>query len=106
LEGSLQKMGDQIRIAAQLTDTRGDAQLWAERYDRPLQDIFAIQDEIAERIAARLGASIQKAEVSASLRKPTTDLTAYDLYLRGRSLRQTNRRDLALQARSLFKKAV
>ena len=106
LEGSVQKVGDQIRIAAQLTDTRGDAQLWAERYDRPLQDIFAIQDEIAERIAARLGASIQRAEVSASLRKPTTDLTAYDLYLQGRSLRQTNRRDLALEARSLFERAV
>ena len=106
LEGSVQKVGDQIRVAAQLTDTRGGAQIWAERYDRPLQDIFAIQDEIAERIAARLGASIQRAEVSASLRKPTTDLTAYDLYLRGRSLRQTNRRDLALEARSLFEKAV
>jgi adenylate cyclase len=105
LEGSVQKVGDQIRVTAQLTDTRGDAQLWAERYDRPLQDIFAIQDEIAERIAARLGASIQRAEVSASLRKPTIDLTAYDLYLRGRSLRQTNRRDLALEARSLFEKA-
>lgn len=106
LEGSVQKARDQIRVAAQLSDTRGGAQIWAERYDRPLQEIFAIQDEIAERIAARLGATIQKAEVAAGLRKPTTDLTAYDYYLRGRSLRQTNRRDKAIEARILFEKAV
>lgn len=106
LEGSVQKAGDQIRVSAQLSDTRGGAQIWAERYDRPLQEIFAIQDEIAERIAARLGATIQRAEVAAGLRKPTTDLTAYDYYLRGRSLRQTNRRDKAIEARTLFEKAV
>ncbi|SCZ12614.1 adenylate/guanylate cyclase domain-containing protein [Microvirga guangxiensis] len=106
LEGSVQKSGDQIRVAAQLSDTLSGAQIWAERYDRPLQDIFAIQDEIAERIAARLGATIQRAEVAAGLRKPTTDLTAYDYYLRGRSLRQTNRRDKAIEARALFGKAV
>jgi tetratricopeptide (TPR) repeat protein len=61
--------------------------------------------EIAERIAARLGTTIQRVEVAASLRKPTTDLTAYDYYLRGRSLRQTNRRDRSLEARTLFQKA-
>ncbi|WP_166802171.1 tetratricopeptide repeat protein [Microvirga pakistanensis] len=71
-----------------------------------MQDIFAVRDEIADRIAARLGASIQKAEVAASLGKPTSDLTAYDYYLRGRSLRETNRRERSLEASALFEKAI
>jgi adenylate cyclase len=106
VEGNVQKLGDRIRVAAQLSDVQGGKQVWAERYDRPLQDVFAIQDDIADRIAARLGASIQRAEVAASLRKPTTDLTAYDYYLRGRSLRQTGQKDQSFEARALFKKAI
>src|SRR3954447_17535659 len=71
-----------------------------------MRELFAIQDEIAEKIAVRLGASIQQAEVSASLAKPPTDLTTYDYYLRGRSLRQTGVKEQAQQARTLFGRAV
>ncbi|MGO4678048.1 adenylate/guanylate cyclase domain-containing protein [Bosea sp. 2YAB26] len=106
LQGSVQKAGQQLRVTAQLIDARGGGNVWAERYDRPLPDIFAIQDEIAERIASRLGSSIQRAEVAAGMRKAPTDLTTYDLYLRGRSLRQVGSKDKALAARAMFEKAI
>jgi TolB-like protein len=106
LEGSVQKAGDQVRVTAHLADTRSSAQVWAERYDRPLQDLFAVQDEIAEKIASRLGTTIQRGEVAAGLQKPPPDLMAYDYYLRGRSLRQTNSKEQALEARALFEKAI
>ncbi|PVE24213.1 hypothetical protein DC522_12120 [Microvirga sp. KLBC 81] len=106
LEGSVQKAGTQLRVTAHLTDTRNRAQVWAERYDRPLQDLFAIQDEIADEIASRLGTTIQRGAVAVSSQKPPPDLTAYDYYLRGRSLRQPNSKEQALEARTLFEKAV
>ena len=106
LQGSVQKAGPQLRVTAQLIEAQSGANVWAERYDRPLQDLFAIQDEIAERIASRLGSSIQRAEVAAGLHKAPTDLTTYDLYLRGRSLRQVGSKEKALQARALFEKAI
>jgi adenylate cyclase len=106
LEGSVQRAGDQVRVTAHLADTRSSAQVWAERYDRPLQDLFAVQDEIAEKIASRLGTTIQRGEVAAGLQKPPPDLMAYDYYLRGRSLRQANSKEQALEARALFEKAI
>src|SRR6476659_3927552 len=86
LEGSVQRAGNKVRVNAQLIDTRTDAHLWAENYDRPLDDVFAIQSEIAKTIANQLQAKISPTEKAAIEKPPTTDLTAYDLYLRAQGL--------------------
>lgn len=86
LEGSVQRAGGKVRVNAQLIDTRTDAHVWANRYDRDLADVFAIQSEIAENIAAQLKARLTPAEMATLAEKPTHDLQAYDLYLRGRQL--------------------
>jgi TolB-like protein/class 3 adenylate cyclase/Tfp pilus assembly protein PilF len=86
LEGSVQRAGNQVRVNAQLIDTRTDAHSWAEKYDRPLDDVFAIQSEIAKTIADQLQAKLSPSEKAAIEKPATTDLTAYDLYLRAQSL--------------------
>jgi adenylate cyclase len=106
LEGSVRKAADQVRVTVQLIDARSGAHLWAEKYDRPLKDIFAVQDDITGIIVARLGSSIQKAEVDAGLRKAPADLGAYDYYLRGRAMRQTSAKASTLESRALFEKAI
>ena len=85
LEGSVQISGDRVRINAQLIDTKTDAQIWAEQYDRKLEDIFALQSEIAQTIAAQLKATLSTGEKAQIWRQPTQDLQAYDLYLRARA---------------------
>ena len=85
LEGSLQISGDRVRINAQLIDTRTDAQIWAEQYDRKLEDIFALQSELAQTIAGQLKATLSTGEKAEIWRQPTQDLQAYDLYLRARA---------------------
>jgi adenylate cyclase len=84
LEGSLRKAGSQIRITAQLIRTDDGSHLWSNHYDRELKDIFAVQDEIARSIAATLKIALTPGESKAIGRVPTTDLEAYDYYLRGR----------------------
>jgi len=86
LEGSVQRAGNKVRVNAQLIDSRTDAHLWAENYDRPLDDVFAIQSEIAKAIANQLQAKIAPSEKAAMEKPPTTDLAAYDLYLRAQAL--------------------
>ena len=86
LEGSVQRAGNRIRVNAQLIDARTDAHLWAEHYDRPLGDVFAIQSEIAKTIADRLQAKISDTEKAAIEKAPTTSLVAYDRYLRAQEL--------------------
>ncbi len=86
LEGSARRTGDRIHLNAQLIDTRTDTHVWAEQYDRDLNDLFAIQSEIAERVAERLNAQITAAEKLTIERKPTADLIAFDLYTRGKNL--------------------
>ena len=86
LEGSVQISGDRVRINAQLIDTRTDSQIWAEQYDRKLEDIFALQSELAQTIAAQLKATLSTDEKAEIWRQPTQDLQAYDLYLRARSI--------------------
>jgi tetratricopeptide (TPR) repeat protein len=76
-----------VRVSAQLIDARTDAHLWAEHYDRPLDDVFAIQSEVAQAIADQLNAKLSPAEKEAIKRRPTADLVAYDLYLRAEALR-------------------
>jgi TolB-like protein/Tfp pilus assembly protein PilF len=86
LEGSVQRAGDRLRIAAQLIDARTDSQVWAETYDRTAADLFAIQSELAESIVAQLQAKLspqQKAEIE---QRPTQDLVAFDLYLRAKQI--------------------
>jgi eukaryotic-like serine/threonine-protein kinase len=85
LEGSVQISGERVRINAQLIDTRTDSQIWAEQYDRKVEDIFALQSEIAQTIAAQLKATLSTGEKAEIWRQPTQDLQAYDLYLRARA---------------------
>jgi TolB-like protein/Tfp pilus assembly protein PilF len=87
LEGSVQRTGGRVRVSAQLIDARTDAHLWAEHYDRPLDDVFAIQSEVAQAIADQLNAKLSPAEKAAIKQRPTGDLVAYDLYLRAEALR-------------------
>lgn len=84
LQGSVRKEGNRIRVTVQLLKTEDGCHLWSERYDRELKDIFAIQDEIARNIAATLQIALTPRESNAIGRAPTTDLEAYDYYLRGK----------------------
>jgi serine/threonine-protein kinase len=86
LEGSVQRAENRVRVSAQLIDARTDMHLWAERYDRDLADVFAIQSEIAKTIADQLQVKISSSEKAAIEKAPTTDLAAYDLYLRAQAL--------------------
>ena len=86
LEGGVQRSGKRVRVNAQLVDARTDRQLWAQTYDRDLADVFAIQSEIAGKIVAQLQAKISPSEKAAIEKPSTTDLAAYDLYLRAQEL--------------------
>ncbi|HEU0173356.1 MAG TPA: FlgO family outer membrane protein, partial [Blastocatellia bacterium] len=86
LEGSVQRSANKIRVNAQLIDARTDAHVWAETYDRDLTDVFAIQSEIAKAIADQLQAKLSPNEKKAIEQAPTTDLAAFDLYTRAKSL--------------------
>ena len=86
VEGSVQRSGNRVRVNAQLVDARTDAHLWAQTYDRDLSDVFAIQSEIAKAIADQLQAKLSPNEKKAIEQPPTTDLAAFDLYSRAKSL--------------------
>jgi len=86
VEGSVQRAANKIRVNAQLIDARNDAHLWAQTYDRDLADVFAIQSEIAKAIADQLQAKLSPTEKKAIEQPPTTDLAAFDLYSRAKSL--------------------
>ena len=111
LEGSVRRSGGSVRVNAQLIDTRTDTHVWAEQYDRDLGDVFAIQSEIAQKVAAQLHAKISAAEKLAIKRAPTSDLTAFDFYTRSKNLLlmtsfiSTSRANL-LQAAELLNQAV
>jgi TolB-like protein len=82
VEGSVQRAGNKVRVNAQLIDARNDSHEWAENYDRPIDDVFAIQSEIAKAIADQLQAKLSPNEKKAIEQPPTTDLAAFDLYSR------------------------
>jgi serine/threonine protein kinase/Tfp pilus assembly protein PilF len=106
LTGSLRRAGARLRINAQLVDTRTDFPLWSERYDREMKDVFEVQDEIARKIAQALRITLSPQEQAAISAKPTEDLQAYDLYLRGKSYaRRLTRQDLEF-ALQMFENAV
>ena len=86
VEGSVQRAANKVRVNAQLIDARNDAHLWAQTYDRDLADVFAIQSEIAKAIADQLQAKLSPNEKKAIEQPPTTDLAAFDLYSRAKSL--------------------
>ena len=86
VEGTVQRAGNRVRVSAQLIDARSDPHLWAEHYHRPLDDVFAIQSEIAKAVADELRAKLSPAEKAAIEQKPTDDLAAYDRYIRAKAL--------------------
>ena len=86
LEGSVRKAGGRVRITAQLIEAESDAHLWAERFDGSLEEIFELQDQVAISVAGVIEPTLQAAEIRRSAERPTTDLTAYDLYLRAYAL--------------------
>ena len=100
LEGSLRRAGNRLRINTQLVDAASGFPVWSERYDREMSDIFAVQDEIAHKIAEALRIKVTPQEQAELAAKPTENLQAYDLYLRGRSYarrRTTRDMEFALQ---------
>src|SRR5436309_854511 len=105
LEGSVRKQEDRVRITAQLIDAKSGFHLWSETYDRKLQDIFAIQDEIAKAIGNELEVKLVRPTETGKTSAGTRNLAAYDLYLRGIALWQTRRADALWQALDLFEKA-
>ncbi len=106
LGGSLRRAGSRLRISTQLMDARTDFPLWSERYDREMADIFEVQDEIARTIAAALRVTLSPQEQEALAARPTENLQAYDLYLRGKSYaRRLTRQDLEF-ALQMFENAV
>jgi TolB-like protein/Tfp pilus assembly protein PilF len=86
LEGSARRSGDRIHLNAQLIETRTDTHVWAEQYDRDLNDLFAIQSEIAQKVAEHLHAKLSTSEKASIEEKPTQDLVAYDFYVRAVSI--------------------
>ncbi len=106
LAGSLRRAGNRLRISAQLVDTHTDFPLWIERYDRELQDVFEVQDEIARKIAGALRLTLSPKEEKAIAARPTENLQAYDFFLRGRSYaRRRTRQDLEF-ALQMYENAV
>jgi serine/threonine protein kinase/Tfp pilus assembly protein PilF len=106
LGGSLRRAGTRLRINAQMVDTKTDFPLWSERFDREMKDVFEVQDEIARSIAEALRVTLSPQEKAALATKPTDNLQAYDLYLRGKSYaRRLTRQDLEF-ALQMFESAV
>src|SRR5271157_3711675 len=103
LEGTIRRSGNRLRITAQLGESATRHSVWAERYDRQLEDVFAIQDEIARSIAQALRITLSPQQEKTIARKPTENLQAYDYYLRGRSYARRENLEFALQ---MFEQAI
>jgi len=106
LEGSVRRMGNKIRLTAQLINVNNGLQLWSDRYDRELEDVFAIQDEIAQNIVKALRVVISEDEKRAIEKVPTEKVEAYDYYLRGRKFFHQHRRTSLEFARKMFTRAI
>ena len=106
LTGTLRRAGNRLRITTQLVDSQTEFPLWSERYDREMKDVFEVQDEIARKIAEALRVTLSQQELEDLATKPTENLQAYDLYLRGkRYARRQTRQDLEF-ALQMFENAV
>ncbi|HSG09289.1 MAG TPA: CDC27 family protein [Longimicrobiales bacterium] len=106
LEGSLQRAGDRLRVTTQLINAEDGYHLWSERYDRTMDDVFRIQDEIAANVARVLRAVLTEHEREAMSRVPTQDIRAYELYLRGRRFYFEMKRRSLEYARDLYRRAI
>lgn len=106
LEGSVRQAGQRVRITAQLIDAASDEHLWAERYDRELEDIFAIQTDVAERIVEVLAVRLKPVEKARLAERPTDNIEAYQAYLKGRQLLSRRTETTLRQAIEQFRKAV
>jgi len=106
LEGGVQRSGSRVRITAQLVDATTGYHIWAERYDREVNDIFALQDEVTQRIVSAMAVKLTEAEKRRLGRPPTGNPEAYDLVLRGHEERRLTTRDGNAEARRLFVKAL
>jgi adenylate cyclase len=106
LEGSVRKAGERVRITAQLIDGRSGGHLWAERYDRGLADIFAVQDDVTERIVRSLEVKLVDGDAARSSRVETGDPAAYDCVLRGREQYRLFTKDGHAAARRLYQRAI
>ena len=106
VEGSVRKVGDKVRITAQLVDASTGIHIWAHRYDRDLEDIFAMQDEVTETIVGTLAGRLETVGAERARKKPTTSLTAFDYLLQGRKLVYRYNREDNAKARDLLEKAI
>jgi TolB-like protein/Tfp pilus assembly protein PilF len=106
LEGSVQKIGNNVRITVQLIDAKTDTHLWSEIYDKDISDIFSIQSEVAQTVARELKAVIRPEERNLIEKIPTENLEAYDYYLLGEYLRNQRTPESLWKARQLFEKAI
>jgi TolB-like protein len=106
LEGSVRRAGARVRITAQLIEAATGAHLWAERYDRSLDDVFTVQDEVAQTIVSTLVGRIEDARLQQSLRRPTASLAAYDCLLRGLAYFRDDTETAYQLALEMFEKAV
>ena len=106
LEGSVQKAGDQVRINAQLIDTASGNHIWAQRFDRQIEDIFELQDEIIETTVKKLAVKVDQSERALAMSKSTGSLEAYDYYLQAYHHFFQRTRDGNIEAQKLFKKAL
>jgi TolB-like protein/DNA-binding SARP family transcriptional activator/Tfp pilus assembly protein PilF len=106
LRGSVRRGGGRLRVGAQLLEAATGRELWAEKYDRPAEDLFSVQDEVAATIVATLVGRVEGAELQRVRRKPPGSLAAYELVLRGRHLMHRHRREDEIEARRLLEAAV
>ena len=106
LEGSVRKANGRVRITAQLVDATTQGHLWAERYDRDLKDIFALQDEVTQKIVAALAVKLTEDEQERLVRKYTENMEAYDSFLQGMELIHHHTKEANVQARQMYKRAI
>jgi TolB-like protein/class 3 adenylate cyclase len=109
LEGSIQSIGERIRVTAQLVEADSGSHIWSERYDRPVDDLFAVQNEVTQRIAATIAGSegaVAEAERSLLSRKPPANLTAFDTYLLAMEAKHKVTKEGLTEAEGLFRKAI
>ncbi|WP_150768548.1 winged helix-turn-helix domain-containing tetratricopeptide repeat protein [Pseudomonas fluorescens] len=106
LEGSVRKCGNKVRITGQLIDAKSGTHIWAERFEGLLDDIFELQDQIAESVVGAIAPQLERAEIERAKRKPTDSLDAYDHYLRGMAKLHNGTREAIEQALPMFYKAI
>ena len=106
VDGSVRRAGDNLRVTVQLIDASTGVSLWADQYDRKMEDIFSVQDEVTHKVVAALGVKMQNAELTRALAKSPTEFDAYDCLLHARRYTATLNEDMHAEARDLLEKAI